>query len=201
MTWRFQTRTSRGPAARWWISAAGVAGAAAAAAYWLDPDRGNARRRRAADRTVHAARRVWRGTRREIRYLTLSTANRLRHRIVDGPPVAAEGRMLLDRVESELFTDARVPHGRLSLEVEGMTVILRGELDSNTEIDYVEQAVRRIPGVYDVRDLLHVTGTEAPNKVDALNASSGVAAEQWPDEPPPDVDSEEPMAASAATAG
>jgi hypothetical protein len=103
----------------------------------------------------------------------------------------AEGRTLLDRVESELFANRSIPHGQLSFEVEDRTVVLRGQLDSPASIAEVEEAVRKIPGVSGVKNLLHLTGTPAPNKAAALRVSARVREQGgWPFEPPPDVDSE-----------
>lgn len=126
-----------------------------------------------------------------MRYVRLSSSRRIQHRLHPLPAKPAEGRALLDRVESEIFTNPRIPHGRLSLEVEGSTVVLRGRLDSEAAIVEVEETVRKVPGVSAVRNLLHLPGTAAPNKVEALRASAAAVAQGgWPPEPPPDVDTE-----------
>lgn len=202
MSWRMSTRSARGHDGRWWLSAAVIAGLAAGLAYLLDPHSGNSRRTRISQRSAHVARRLGRASARRMQYLWLSTERRARHRLAGAPPTFAEGRTLLDRVESELFTDPAVPHGALSLEVEGTTVVLRGQLEKREEIDKVEKAVRKIPGVGQVKNLLHQPGTPAPNKIAALIASSAAAAEErWPKEPPPDVDSEDPITGDARRSG
>ena len=107
------------------------------------------------------------------------------------PPAPADGRTLLDRVESELFEDRAVPHGRFNLEVEGTTAVMRGQLDSTEQMHRLEAAVARVPGVTGVRSFLHVPGTPAPNKAAALAASATAPPPaDWPREAPPDVDSE-----------
>jgi len=73
-------------------------------------------------------------------------------------------------VESELFKDPTMPRGHMNLEVEGLTVVLRGELESLEEMEKVEGAVSRIPGVLGVRSYLHLPGTPAPNKAASLSA-------------------------------
>lgn len=191
MSWRFSTRVSNRRDARWWIGAGMLVSAAAGATYLFDPDNGHARRTRMAQRSAHVARLAGSSAVRRLRYISHALGGRLRHRLMARQSFPAEGRILLDRVESELFTDPAIPHGALTLDVEGTTVTLRGELASSKEIDYVAAAVPRIPGVGAVRNLLHLPGTPAPNKLPALIASAEASSERrWPYEPPPDVDSE-----------
>jgi hypothetical protein len=103
-------------------------------------------------------------------------SRRLGELIGYGSPGFADGGMLLDRVESELFEDRSIPHGRFNLEVEGTTVVLRGQLDSWADISRVEAAVMRVAGVDGVHNLLHIPGTPAPNKAESLAASAAAAA-------------------------
>jgi hypothetical protein len=193
MSWRMKTRTDARPGrpgARWWLGAGLVAAGTLAGAYLLDPIEGHARRTRIAERTGHAVRRTRKRIAREFRFVGKSLSGRVGHFIDHNPPEFVEGPTLLDRVESELFEDRSIPHGRFNLEVEGTTVILRGQLDSWMDITRIEAAVRKIPGVGGVRNLLHVPGTPAPNKAAALVASAEAASAGWPEEAPPDVDSE-----------
>lgn len=168
-----------------------VGAGALVAGYLLDPERGRGRRQEVIGRSSHLIRRTATHIGREMRYARLSSYRRMQHRLHPSPPKPADGRTLLDRVESEMFTNPEVPHGLLNLDVEGSTVVLRGQLDSDATIAVVEQAVRKVPGVSAVRSFLHLRGTPAPNKVAALRASARAGAEDgWPAEPPPDVDSE-----------
>jgi hypothetical protein len=176
---------------RWWASIGAVGAGALALGYFFDPEQGRGRRLRLAGHTRHIARTGATRIRRRATYISHTVRMRRSHLKHGFPPKPVEGRVLLDRVESELFTDPKIPHGRLNLEVEGAVVVLRGQLDSEMDIERVEADVRRIPGVEDVRSFLHVTGTPAPNKVAALRASSRAQEYGgWPEEPPPDVDSE-----------
>jgi BON domain-containing protein len=200
MSWRLAPRAARRGDARWWVSAAVMAGSAATAAYLLDPDRGRSRRTRIAERTSHIARTTGRRVARHMRYLSSSVSKRVKHLIVGAPQTYAEGRVLLDRVESELFTDPGIPHGAMNLDADGTTIVLRGQIESEEQIDRIETAVRSIPGVGNVKNLLHRPGTPAPNKLAALRASGEASAEErWPEEPPPDVDEEAPLAASTSS--
>ena len=178
MTWRMQTRVAERPHRRWWLGAGVVVGGAAAAVYFLDPRRGHSRRIRVAERTAHIARTASRRATRQVNYARSTVRGKLEH-LGDGKsPALLEGRALLDRVESELFTDRRIPHGHLAFEVEGTTVILRGELPAAQDMAYVEDAVRKVPGVSEVKSLLHMPGTAAPNKKDALIASANAEVEE-----------------------
>ena len=176
---------------RWWASVAAIGAAALTIAYFADPKQGHARRSHLRDRSIHGVRQARRATVRLTRRLIrrgYGSVERRLHRT----PEPAEGLKLLDRVESELFEDPTVPRGRMNFNVEGRTIVARGQLDSWAEIEEVEAKIRRIPGVAEVRSLLHVPGTPAPNKVAALRVTVGPveAVEDWPPEPPPDVDSE-----------
>ena len=178
MTWRMQTRGIDRPRRRWWLGAGMVIGSAAAAVYFLDPQRGRSRRLRFADRTTHVARTAQRRALREFHYARHTVEGRLSHLTGAAMPTVLEGPALLDRVESELFTDPMIPHGRLTFEVEGTTIILRGQVDSAEDMARIEEAVRKIPGVSAVKSLLHAPGTPAPNKKDALIASANAEAEE-----------------------
>lgn len=157
---------------RWWFGAAVVAAVSAAAAYFLDPENGKARRIRVIERSTHLARIAERRTTRQARYIAHTVEGRIRHLTSGDMQRYAEDRTLLDRVESELFANPSIPHGKITFEVEGTTVILRGQLDSPEEMSRVEEAVREIPGVSDVQSLFHTPGTPAPNKAAALAASA-----------------------------
>jgi osmotically-inducible protein OsmY len=160
---------------RWWLGAALLAAASAAATYFFDPENGRARRIRVAERSGHLARTAQRRTARQARYVAHTVRGRVGHLTAVGPLRIAEDRTLLDRVESELFANRSIPHGRITFEVEGTTVILRGQLESADEMHRIEEAVRRIPGVTGVTSLFHMPGTPAPNKADAIAASARAA--------------------------
>jgi len=198
MSWRFTPRSSRRGDLRWWISLAAIASLLAGMVYLFDPREGRGRRIRISQRTAHVLKHTARNAGRRLRYLSGSANQRLRHRIAGRPPAAVEGSALLDRVESEVFTNPAIPHGRLAFDVAGTTVVVRGQLDSLEQIDLVMAAVRSIPGVGTVRSFLHLPGTPAPNKIAALVASAEASSEErWPDEPPPDVDSEDAVTVAA----
>jgi hypothetical protein len=173
------------------MSVVAVAAGALIMGYFLDPTLGHSRRRLLAARSTHLVKRAAMRIGREARYLGTGTYRRTLHRLRPVPARPAEGRTLLDRVESELFAEPSIPHGRLNLEVEDATVVVRGQLDSQASIAEVQEAVRRIPGVSGIKSLLHLTGTPAPNKAAALRASArALEYDGCPHEPPPDADSD-----------
>ena len=157
---------------RWWFGAAVVAAVSAAAAYFLDPQNGRARRIRVVERSGHLARTLEHRATRQARYVSHTVRGKLEHAASGDTTRYAEDRTLLDRVESELFANRAIPHGKVTFEVEGTAVILRGQLDSADEMQRIEDAVGKIPGVTQVQSLFHLPGTPAPNKADALAASA-----------------------------
>ncbi|HET7421655.1 MAG TPA: BON domain-containing protein [Candidatus Dormibacteraeota bacterium] len=199
MSTRSTTRSARRRDFRWWASLGVIASLAAGMAYLFDPEEGRGRRIRMSQQTAHVLRHVARNTARRLRYMSKSW---LGHRFAGRQPAPVEGPTLLDRVHSEVFTNPAVPHGKLTFDVAGTTVVLRGQLDSQEQIDTVIAAVRSVAGVGRVKSFLHLPGTPAPNKAVALGVRPRAAvAERWPEEPPPDVDSEDALAVTTTKEG
>jgi hypothetical protein len=143
----------------------GVIGGAVAA-YFVDPQRGRARRHMAIDRGGAAIRRAVKRLDRGV-HLRIAFAHGHAHRLVQGlrraPVLEVDDATLAHKVESVLFRDARVPKGRISVNAERGAVFLRGEVASPDLIEELERAVRRIGGVRSVENLLHQPGTPAPH--------------------------------------
>jgi osmotically-inducible protein OsmY len=87
----------------------------------------------------------------------------------DGVPPADP--VLESRIESEVLSKHRYPKGQVTIEVIGATVTLRGQLDSAEAISGLEQDVRKVDGVLEVRNFLHLPNQDPPNKEDAIRAS------------------------------
>ncbi|MGI8926419.1 MAG: BON domain-containing protein [Tepidiformaceae bacterium] len=154
---------------------AGVAGIAtgAALAFVFDPGAGRRRRKVTFDRCVGATKRAGRRGRRLGRMLwsdTVGTALRAVHRLRRPLKLPADDLTLAHRVESMIFRDPTVPKGRLNINVEHGVVVLRGALDDAEQIRALEEATMRVPGVTRVENLLHMAGTVAPNKAEAVHA-------------------------------
>jgi len=140
-----------------YVMAVGVgAGLGAGLEYFLDPDRGRRRRNMARDRAAAAARRANSTVQRKARYAA-STARGLTDRAAysKNGEIAPDDATLAHRVESEIFRDPEVPKGQINVNVEDNVVVLRGKIDSPEEMSALEKKVRQIPGVYDVRNMLH----------------------------------------------
>jgi osmotically-inducible protein OsmY len=141
-----------------YVLAAGLgAGLGAGLEYFMDPDRGRRRRNMARDRAAALARRASSTAQRKGRYAA-STARGLTDRMAYSKKgeTAPDDATLAHRVESEIFRDPDVPKGDINVNVEDHVVVLRGKIDSPEEMSALEKKVREIPGVYDVRNMLHV---------------------------------------------
>lgn len=145
----------------------------AIAVYFLDPQRGPARRARFVD---WSSTRIRRG-RESLGRLSARgsrTVAALPQRVVNlrssGRPV--DDLTLRDRVESEVFRNPEVPKGRINLDVEFGIVTIRGQVDNALQIATIEKAVLKVPGVSGVENLLHVDGTPAPNRAEGRESAS-----------------------------
>jgi BON domain-containing protein len=65
-------------------------------------------------------------------------------------------------VETEIFRDPDVPKGQINVNAEDGKVVLRGEVGTPELIRDLEERARRVQGVQDVENLLHLPGTPAP---------------------------------------
>jgi osmotically-inducible protein OsmY len=71
---------------------------------------------------------------------------------------------LARKVETEIFRDADIPKGRINVNAENGKVVLRGEVEQPELIKDLEQRTKKVQGVQEVENLLHVPGTPAPTK-------------------------------------
>ena len=142
------------------------------AAYFLDPEKGRGRRievaRRLGGLGLEANRMAQRTT-----VLATDKASGVKSRVLSrvSTPETDDGT-LLDRVESEVFRDPAIPKGDINLMVVDGKAVIRGEVPE-AQIGAIEAAVRKVVGVKEVENLLHVPGTPAPNKASARAATNG----------------------------
>jgi osmotically-inducible protein OsmY len=108
-------------------------------------------------------RRRARSVERQTRYEAGKVAG-ITHRIThpQREPAELDDISLVHKVESELFRDRSIPKGRISINADGGIVVLRGQLDDVKDIERVEREVRKVAGVRDVDNLLHLPGAPAP---------------------------------------
>jgi gas vesicle protein len=142
-----------------------IGAAGAAAAFFLDPVSGKRRRRVAKDWTVARFRDLsQQGGRvgRSIAARSAGTIQSIRHRRDAGLP--ENDQVLAHKVQSELFQKIDLSSGQIVINAEEGLVILRGQVEQADDIAAIEMQVRRIEGVRDVSNLLHLPGQPAPTQ-------------------------------------
>jgi len=72
---------------------------------------------------------------------------------------------------SEAFGHNTAPKGEYNLNVEDGIAVLRGQLDSQEDIQRLITLVAEVPDVRGVESFLHTPGEPAPNKESAIEAS------------------------------
>jgi osmotically-inducible protein OsmY len=96
---------------------------------------------------------------------------------MSAPQERPDDQTLADRIHSTVFGEPDVPDDRLTLEVVDGIVTLRGELDSQEEIDDIAGRIAAVPDVREVDVLVHLPGEPAPNKEAAIQASRDAEAD------------------------
>ena len=69
---------------------------------------------------------------------------------------------LARKVESEIFRSDDVPKGQINVNAENGVVFLRGEVPQPDMVRELEEQARRVQGVRDVQNLLHLPQSDAP---------------------------------------
>jgi osmotically-inducible protein OsmY len=149
-----------------------LVGASVAAAYFLDPSRGKSRRARLQQRVGGVLRRGSDRTSSKAQFLA-GKARGLKGRATgsgkgEGPP---NDQTLAAKVQSEVLGGSSYPKEKLNVTAEGGIVTLRGEVDSADQAASLEQEIRKVSGVIDVRSFLHLPGEIPPNKAEAMETS------------------------------
>jgi BON domain len=127
--------------------------------YFFDPQNGRGRRAMVRDRVAAlfrgGVRRAERAGRRVSAdaYGLKQKATHLREE-----PKELDDQTLKAKVETELFRPADAPKGKVSVNVEHGVVYLRGELERPDLIEDLERRARKVSGVRDVENRLHVPG-------------------------------------------
>lgn len=71
---------------------------------------------------------------------------------------------LTRKVETEIFRPANAPKGKIDVNAVDGVVWLRGEVKNKSQMQSIEKAVRAIPEVKEVENLLHLPKTPAPSR-------------------------------------
>jgi hypothetical protein len=136
--------------------------AVAGVSYFFDPRLGRARRAKLRDQVGAILRRGVRGTARKAGYVR-GQAEGLRHiASQDSPP--ENDAVLTAKIESEVLSRWNYPKGQINVNSADGIVELRGVCETSEQINELEQEVRKITGVIDVHNYLHLPNTPAPNK-------------------------------------
>lgn len=142
-----------------------VAGGALGAlvAYFFDPSNGRGRRHQLRDRTAgffrsraREAARAGRGVAAEA----YGVSQKVQH--LKEEPKDYDDATLADKVRSEVFRDPGVPKGQINVNVQDGVVQLRGEVSRPELIDDLVKQTRKVQGVREVENLLHLPGAKAP---------------------------------------
>jgi hypothetical protein len=141
------------------------AGLGALVAFFFDPQQGKRRRHHLVSRTGGIFRRTMRRGERMGRavgaeaYGIKQKALHLREE-----PKEFDDVTLARKVETEIFRGPHVPKGQINVNAEDGIVYLRGEAPTPDMIDDLVKKTRKIQGVRDVRNLLHLPRTEPAMK-------------------------------------
>lgn len=133
---------------------------------WLfDPDRGSSRRAILQDKLGATFRRASGRAQRRARYASGQVVGMKEKvsKVASGEKFPADDQTLLAKIQSEALGGSVVPKERINVNVQDGIAFLRGQLDTREQIDEIEQSVRKVEGVIDVRNLLHLPGETAPN--------------------------------------
>ncbi|HKF15174.1 MAG TPA: BON domain-containing protein [Gaiellaceae bacterium] len=144
----------------------GLIGLGAALTYFFDPDQGRRRRAMAQDRIAAFFRqRARQGERlgRSASAQAEGVVQKAKH-LEEEPKPQPDDVTLTRKVETEIFRDADIPKGQINVNAENGKVYLRGEVQKPELIKDLEERTRKVQGVQDVENLLHLPGTEAPTK-------------------------------------
>jgi osmotically-inducible protein OsmY len=144
------------------IAALLVAGGIGALAEYFIFDRQHGARRRhvARDRTRAALRRRSRDAVRRAKYLegvAEGVAYKTAHALpgIGGHKEPPDDVTLAQKVESIAFRKAGVPKGHVSVNADNAVIYLRGQLQSDAQIEELVRAIQAIEGVNGVKNLLH----------------------------------------------
>jgi osmotically-inducible protein OsmY len=124
--------------------------------FFLDPRQGRRRRHQARDRVLSVGRRgANQAEQRAVRTVRGARGRfaRLIHRNGGAPDL--DDASLADKVRSEALRDHEVPKGQVNVNVEHGTVVLRGQLATQEQIDHLIAGAERVQGVRGVKSLLH----------------------------------------------
>jgi hyperosmotically inducible periplasmic protein len=136
--------------------------------WFLDPSSGRRRRHVARDKGLSLARRGVHRGRRTVRHASsdaVGLGKRLAHNLPGNEP-ELDDATLAHKVESIVFRDHDVPKGQININAERGVVFLRGQVNRPELVEVLEERARKVKGVRDVRNLLHLPTQSPPQPRD-----------------------------------
>ena len=135
----------------------------AAITYLFDPQSGRGRRATLRDRSAAFVRGGGRKTVQAGRAVAAEASGvtqKVQH--LKQEPREYDDATLAQKVQSEIFRDPDAPKGQVDVNAEDGVVVLRGEVERPELMEELVEKTRKVQGVRDVQNLLHLPGTPAP---------------------------------------
>jgi predicted nucleic acid-binding protein len=148
----------------WWVSIG------AGAAYYLDPDRGRARRAELGEQVVSARKRRQSQVEADARYRDGEMQGEAA-RAAGGGVFTPEDDIDIGQAAHAALTKLELSTSDVKVDVVDGVATIRGQVGTAEDIDEVCRTVSTVTGVAEVRSYLHTPGTPAPNKAASLAAS------------------------------
>jgi osmotically-inducible protein OsmY len=143
------------------------AGFGAALVYFLDPKSGSGRRAVAQDKATkyaHQGTDTVQSAAQAATSQAQGVASRVQSAATGGESAPDDDVTLKHKVESEIFRDNDAK-GRVNVQAVNGVVELRGQLDDRALIEDLEAKARKVTGVREVRNMLHLPGETPVNIV------------------------------------
>lgn len=139
-----------------------------ALAYFLDPRSGRVRRAKAKDQAAAKLRRTRREAQQKASYLGGKVEGVVHTVTKPGDQPPQDDKTLVDKIKSEVLGGAEFEGHQVVVDAADGVVALRGEVKRPEQVKELEAAVRKVPGVRDVENFVHLPATPPPNKQDSL---------------------------------
>ncbi len=137
------------------------------AGYFVDPDRGHARRVRTGDQLRAVVRRQSHKAEQTLHYAQDKVKGTVARTEGAGQVTPVDDRAVVDAIKQALAT-LDFPTTDVVVDVFEGVATLRGQLDDASQMRQVEVDTLKAPGVGEVLSYLHLPGSPAPNKAASL---------------------------------